>query len=59
MEKICTVCQNKTILFRGKGLDTEYYICPHYKEAGHLTEKEINQKLIDMKKLLLHGGRWA
>ncbi len=36
---VCPECFGKTILLRGKGLDSEYYVCSRWKEAGHLTEQ--------------------
>ena len=40
----CKACNGDTIRFRGTGLDTESWLCPNWKEPGHLTESEIRRR---------------
>jgi hypothetical protein len=57
--KECPECFGKTIQFWGTGKNTQYRICSHWQEEGHLTKFEINQKLADVQRFLNPSGRFA
>jgi len=54
----CPECFGKTVLYKGKGLDSVYYICSRYREAGHKTDAEINAEITRLRKLLNPSGRF-
>ena len=59
LEDLCPECYGKTVMFGGNGMDTQYKICPRYKEAGHKTEAEITTEIQRVQRLIRPSGRWA
>ncbi len=55
----CPECFGKTILFYGKGKNTQYRICSRWRESGHLTEKEVKERLHQVKMTINPSGRFA
>ena len=43
----CQECFGRTVLFKGSGLESEYYICSQVDTPGHLSRVEINQLIAD------------
>jgi hypothetical protein len=41
--KVCQECFGKTVLFKGSGLDSQYYICSRVDTPGHLSMMAVNQ----------------
>lgn len=37
----CPECGGVTIKYRGKGKDLQQWVCPRYKEPGHLSQEEM------------------
>jgi hypothetical protein len=56
----CEHCGGDTIRFRGTGLDTESWLCPRWRDPGHLSEAEIRaRKRQEMAGLYPSSGRFA
>ena len=55
----CLECHGVTIMFHGKGLNSQYRVCGRWQEPGHLTEEEINRKLHDFRLSIRPSGRFA
>lgn len=48
-----------TIMLRGTGRDTQFMVCPLWREPGHLSEAEIRAKLAQIRHRLNPSGRTA
>lgn len=59
MVEKCLECGGETVLFSGKGLNTQYKICTQYKEVGHKSETEINEILSNIRRQIRPSGRFA
>lgn len=59
MSDPCKDCGGLTIELRGRGLDTEYRLCPLWREPGHKTEDEVRKELSAARQSLNPGGRYA
>ncbi len=57
--QICPECFGATIVFKGKALESMYMICPRWKEPGHLSEGEIEDKLRRVRQFENPSGRCA
>lgn len=56
----CSQCGGNTIKFRFTGKERQYWICPRWKEPGHLNEDEMRAKYVkDAKKHAPPSGRFA
>lgn len=55
----CPECGGVTIEFRGLGLDTQYRVCPRWKEPGHKTESECKAELRERRGAIRPSGRYA
>ena len=55
----CPECHGTTIMFKGKGLDMQYKICPYWKQPGHKSEGEIEQEIARIRRNICPLGRWA
>lgn len=58
-EQRCPDCQGRTIEFKGKGLESQYRICPRWTEPGHLTSQEVQARLFRYMQSVRPSGRWA
>lgn len=58
-DKGCQECLGTTIMFSGKGKDTQYKICSHWQEPGHVTEDEIKQRIYSVRMAINPSGRFA
>lgn len=43
----CADCGGRGIEFRGSGNNTQYRVCPRWREPGHPTQEEITEKLAE------------
>lgn len=41
----CPECDGRTVEFRGRGTETQYRICPRWREPGHLSREEIAERI--------------
>ena len=57
--EVCPECFGQTILFKGKGKDTQYKVCSKWPGPGHKTEVEINQIISRVRRQLNPSGRFA
>lgn len=55
----CPECGNRTIEFKGLGLDTQYKICSRYETPGHLSSDEIRKRIRAALTTLNPSGRTA
>jgi hypothetical protein len=55
----CVECGGRTIEFRGTGLNTQYRVCPRFREPGHLSEDEMVNALATARGNLTPSGRTA
>ena len=55
----CPECDGRTVMFRGRGLDMQYMICVWYTEPGHLSEKEIKDRIAMVRHTVHPSGRFA
>ena len=55
----CQECMGMTIIFKGKGLDIQYKVCPYWKEPGHKSEGEIEQEISNLRRNVRPSGRFA
>lgn len=56
---VCPECFGQTIIFRGKGLESQYKLCSKWKQPGHLTEAAIKEKYEQMGRIICPSGRFA
>ena len=55
----CPECAGRTITFRGKGLETEWKICPRCQEPGHKTLAECQAEIRKLQRDIRPSGRFA
>lgn len=59
-ERECPECYDfGTIMMRGIGRDTQFKVCPFWREPGHLEEHEIRAALERIRRALNPSGRTA
>ena len=46
-------------MFFRKGEEPGYIVCPHHKEPGHKTAREVNTLIRQVQLELRPSGRWA
>ena len=57
--KTCSECAGRTVLFRGHGGGTQYWICPKVREPGHLSAREIEERILLARTTIKPSGRFA
>jgi hypothetical protein len=55
----CPECRGLSIEFRGTGLEMEHRICSRWRDPGHLTAKEIHERLREVRAAVRPSGRFA
>lgn len=58
-EVVCPDCKGLTVQWHGKGLDTQYRVCPNWQIVGHLTEAEIVATISRTMQLIRPSGRYT
>lgn len=41
----CPNCDGRTVEFRGSGDDAQFRICSRWREPGHLSREEIEERI--------------
>jgi hypothetical protein len=59
IEAQCVECGGQTIEFRFAGKDTQYRLCPRWREPGHLSESELRTELQAERLAASPSGRQA
>lgn len=59
-EEPCRECGGQSVLFQGTGAETQFRICTRWRKPGHLSEREIKDRIRDERaKAFPSSGRFA